>query len=120
MDDEPTILEVTSEMLHVLGYDAKTATNGAAAIDVYRRARADGRPFDAVLLDLTIPGGMGGKDTLQALQSIDPEICAIVSSGYSSDTVLTYPREHGFAAFIRKPYDLDTLATTLADLLGSV
>jgi len=120
MDDEPTILEVTSEMLHVLGYDAKTATNGAAAIDVYRRARADGRPFDAVILDLTIPGGMGGKDTLQALQSIDPEICAIVSSGYSSDTVLTYPREHGFAAFIRKPYDLDTLATTLADLLGSV
>jgi PAS domain S-box-containing protein len=118
MDDEEAIREVACDMLNVLGYDPEVACDGDEALALFRRARDEARPYDAVILDLTIPGGMGGKDTLKQLLQIDPGVMAVVSSGYSSDPVLVNPLEYGFKAFVRKPYDIDTLAAVLADLLG--
>jgi len=104
MDDEELIREVSGEMLKLLGYEAVFAENGRQAIELFSRAVARGEPFDAVILDLTVPGGLGGKDTLQKLKEIAPGVKAIVSSGYSKDPIMSEYRSFGFCGVIAKPY----------------
>jgi CheY-like chemotaxis protein len=113
MDDEPAIRTVAVNMLKYLGHDAEVAQNGSDAIERYARALRRGRPFDAVMLDLVVPGGMGGRETIERLTELDPTVNAIVVSGYTQDSVLTDYRDYGFKAVIAKPFTLQELNSTL-------
>lgn len=117
MDDEDTILQITREMLESLGYEVETAVDGNEAMTKYVEARDSGAPFDIVILDITIPGGMGGKETILRLLEIDPGVKAIVSSGYSSDPVMSMFDRYGFAGFIAKPYRMTELHDTIKRVL---
>ena len=109
MDDEEMIREITAEILGALGYEAEFARDGEEAIEIYSKAQDSGRPFDVVILDLTIPGGMGGKEAIRKLQEIDPKIKGIVSSGYSNDPVMSEFRHYGFSGIITKPFKIEEL-----------
>jgi CheY-like chemotaxis protein len=117
MDDEDFIRDVASAMVRNMGYTAETAEHGAAALDAFKRAREAGRPFDLVILDLTIPGGMGGTETKDALRKIAPSVKIMASSGYSDDPIMSHPKEYGFDASVRKPYDMVELAAALARVM---
>ncbi|MDA8166002.1 MAG: ATP-binding protein [Desulfobacteraceae bacterium] len=117
MDDEEMVREVLAELLHALGYQAVTASDGKEALRLYEEARREGRPFVAVILDLVVPGGMGGEETMQKLQELDPAVKAIVSSGYSDTPVGRDYRRYGFAASLPKPYNLGQLSQVLHELL---
>lgn len=119
MDDEEAVRCVVQASLEELGYSAICVEDGHAAIELYRRGKTEGNPFVAVILDLTVPGGMGGKEALPLLKEIDPQVKAIVSSGYASDPVMAAFREYGFSAVLRKPYRLEDLSKVLKDLLLS-
>ncbi|MBD3392577.1 MAG: PAS domain S-box protein [Chitinivibrionales bacterium] len=118
MDDENIVLEMAGEMLGKLGYTAVCARDGAEAIERYREAMEAGTPFVAVILDLTIPAGMGGKDAVQELLKIDPAVKAIVSSGYADDPVLAQFEKHGFKGVAVKPYRIHDLSSVMAGVLG--
>ena len=113
MDDEDFIRELVSMMLNTLGYEVALSEDGQQALVMYREALDAGSPFDAVILDLTVPGGMGGKETLRQLAAIDPHVCAIVSSGYSNDPVMADHIHFGFRAAIKKPYLVQELSQVL-------
>jgi len=83
---------------------------------MYRQALEEGKRFDAVLMDLTIPGGMGGKETMVRLLEIDPQARGIVSSGYANDPIMAHFAEYGFSAVVPKPYQLDDLRACLAQV----
>ncbi|MBU2622822.1 MAG: PAS domain S-box protein [Proteobacteria bacterium] len=117
MDDDRMLRAMADEMLEMLGYEAEFAKDGAEAIAMYRKAKESERPYDAVILDLTIPGGMGGKEAVKRLLKIDPELKAIVFSGYSDDPVLSHFREYGFKGMMTKPFDFQTLGKVLNDVL---
>ncbi len=116
MDDEPGVLQVASKMLDRLGFRAETARDGDEALEIYRTALKTGEPFNAVILDLTVPGGMGGREALKRLREIDPGLKAIVSSGYSNDDVIANYRQYGFNGVISKPYVLEDLKQALHSL----
>lgn len=118
MDDEEYILETTGEMLRHLGYSVTTAADGAAAIQKYRDALNSDNPFDIVIMDLTIPGGMGGKEALSELLSIHPGIKAIVSSGYSDEIFLSNYSDYGFIDCLSKPYTIQDIAKILGNHLS--
>ncbi|MEO5656397.1 MAG: ATP-binding protein, partial [Nitrospiria bacterium] len=118
MDDDPSICEFAVEMLTQFGYRAACALDGAQAVDLYRHALAEGGPFDVVILDLTVPGGMGGIEALAALREIDPRVRAVVSSGYSNDPVMADWARYGFAGALPKPYEGDQLREIVAQVLG--
>lgn len=113
MDDEEIVRTVAGIMLRDLGYDAEFARDGREAIETYKRAKASDRPFDAVIIDLTIPGGMGGKETIQKLTVLDPAVKAIVSSGYSNDPIMAEFKRYGFRGVVEKPYTLEELSQVL-------
>jgi CheY-like chemotaxis protein len=113
MDDQETLRKLLSLMLPQLGYEAVLTKDGDDAIRQYRKAKDSGTPFDAVILDLTVPGGSGGKETLKQLFEVDPEVKAIVSSGYSSDPIMSNFREFGFRGVVAKPYDIKELGEVL-------
>ncbi len=115
MDDDPAILDVATHMLDMMGYEVETATNGREAVELYRN-QIDKDPFDGVILDLTVPGGMGGKETLQKLLRIAPQVKALVSSGYANDPVMAEYKRHGFSSVVSKPYDIVQLGKALEDL----
>jgi CheY-like chemotaxis protein len=117
MDDEEPIRDMLGDMLQSLGYEVESTAEGAEAVRRYRDAQANQRPFDLVILDLTIPGGMGGRETLQALRALDPHVTAIVSSGYSADPILAQHRDHGFAGMVAKPYRIEDLGRALRQVL---
>ena len=117
MDDEADIRMVASMMLELLGYEVELVRDGAEAIDRYLRARAEGRPFQAIIMDLSIPNGMGGKETIQRLRELDPKVKAIVSSGYSYDPVMANHREYGFLGVVPKPYKVEDLGQALQQIL---
>jgi CheY-like chemotaxis protein len=100
-------------LLRLLGYEVEAVSTGEAAIARYRQALSEGRPFDVVMLDLTIPGGIGGGQVIRALNEIDPKVRAIVISGYASDALLSRYREHGFKAAVTKPFTMDELTMAL-------
>jgi PAS domain S-box-containing protein len=116
MDDEEIILKSSGKLLKKLGYDVKCARHGQEAIELYKHARDAGKPFDAVVLDLTIPDGMGGKECVQKLKAIDPDVKAIVSSGYSNESIMARYEKYGFCAVISKPYKIKKLAELLNSL----
>jgi len=117
MDDEELVRNVARELIAALGHEAEFAEHGEAAIEKFSRAREAGRSFDVVILDLTVRGGMGGRETIQRLREIDPFVAAIVSSGYSDDAVVADYQKHGFKARLSKPYRLKELQATLDVLL---
>lgn len=120
MDDEAPVREVASAMLRRLGLEVATAPDGEAAVRMAREARDGGRPFALVILDLTVPDAMGGKDALVVLREIDPAVRAIVCSGYSDDPVVANYREHGFQGRVPKPYEFAQLAKVLNEVLGGL
>jgi two-component system cell cycle sensor histidine kinase/response regulator CckA len=117
MDDEPVILDVAGELLKALGHRAEFASDGTETIAKYREAQRSGSPFDIVILDLTIRGGMGGVETAKKLMELDPGVKAIVSSGYSDDASIAGYQKQGFKAVLKKPYHVDELRDVLNGLL---
>lgn len=117
MDDEKMLRFVLNEMLTHLGYEVACARDGSEAISMYVDAAQSDDPFDGVIMDLTIPGGMGGKEAIQRLIEINPKVKAIVSSGYSNDPVMSNHEEYGFSAVVTKPFTIEQLAATLQNLL---
>ena len=117
MDDEEPIRTLVSEMLNILGYATTTANDGDEAIELYQQAIDLDKPYNLVIMDLTVPGGMGGKDAIKELMKIDPTVKAIVSSGYSSYDILSNFRVHGFKDFIAKPYRLKQLSEVVNKVL---
>lgn len=118
LEDEPGVRRVLGAMLKRLDYTVAFAIEGEEAIRLYQEAADAGEPFDAVIMDLTIPGGLGGKEALARLLTIDPGVKAIVSSGYATGPVMSNYHEHGFVAALVKPYTLQELSTVLRDVLG--
>ncbi len=104
MDDESLIRDVASQLLAHLGYESATASTCVEAVRMFEDARERGRPFDVIILDLTMPGEVGGKEVIRQLQAIDPAVRAIVSSGYSNDPVMSEHRRYGFVGVVAKPY----------------
>lgn len=119
MDDEPYVRDIIDVMLTELGYDVVLTSNGDEAVQAYKAAAADGQPVRAVILDLTIPGGRGGVETLQKLRDINPEIKAIVTSGYSNDAILANYEQYGFIDALTKPFNLTEVQQVMQDTLGS-
>lgn len=117
MDDEELIRDLASQILLVAGYDVVPAKDGTEAIAIFENALRSGEPFDAVIMDLTIPGGMGGKETIRRLLRIDPQVKAIVSSGYSNDPVMAEFAFYGFKGVLEKPYNAEDLSRTLNAIL---
>jgi two-component system, cell cycle sensor histidine kinase and response regulator CckA len=119
MEDEDLVAEVAKMLLSHLGYRVTRTNHGEAAVVQFKAAQAAGDPFSAVILDLTIKGGMGGRETLEALKRYDPGVRAFVSSGYCSDPVLTNFRTYGFSGVIPKPYTLEEVQRALAIVSGT-
>lgn len=119
MDDEETVRDVARNMLECLGYSVALAKDGTEAIAIYQMAMASGEPFDSVLMDLTIPGGMGGMEAVKRISEIDSNVKAIVCSGYSNDTIMANYRTFGFCGVIPKPYSLEKLSGTIRDVLST-
>jgi len=117
MDDEEMIRGMIDQLLRRLGYEVELSKDGAEAIELYRRAMESGEPFDAVILDLTVRGGMGGENAIQKLLEIDPGVKGIISSGYSNDPVMNDFRKYGFIGVIPKPYRINELSETLNKVL---
>ena len=113
MDDEAMIRELIGNMLGHLGYEVDFAEEGLGAIRKYQAALDASVPYDAVILDLTIKGGMGGQATIQKLKEIDPTVKAIVSSGYSDNPVLADYQEYGFCEVVAKPYGMIEISQKL-------
>jgi CheY-like chemotaxis protein len=119
MDDDEIIRDMATKLLRRFGLEVVCAVDGEEMVQKYREARDSSRPFSIVVMDLTVPGGMGGLPALAKLKEIDPHVKAIVSSGYSSDPVLANYRSHGFCAVISKPYDIHDFSRVLRDALGN-
>jgi PAS domain S-box-containing protein len=118
MDDEEDILSVVSAMLEICGYEVKTAKDGVEALECYKVAKLDGKPFAAVIMDLTIPNGMGGREAIRLLKEMDPQAKAIVSSGYSYDPVMSEYRKFGFSCIVPKPYRMEEMSRVLAEVIN--
>lgn len=117
MDDEQIILDVTNEVLTFLGYDVLFATDGVAAVEMYKHEKEANVPFDLVILDLSVPEGMGGKEAMQKLKEYDPAVKAIVSSGFANDPAVTNFTEYGFSGQLTKPYKITDLKAILEELM---
>jgi CheY-like chemotaxis protein len=119
MDDEEHVRGIVGEMLDYLGYKVGFAVDGAEAISLYTKAMANGFPYDAVIMDLTIPGGMGGREAVAKLRQIHSGLKAIVSSGYSNDPVLADFQAYGFQGIATKPFDTEELSRVLHEIIAA-
>jgi PAS domain S-box-containing protein len=117
MDDQEGIRTLLSEMLQTKGFEVVTTEDGTEAVHRYRDAMDEGRPFDVVILDLTVPGGTGGKDAIQALREIDPGVKAIVCSGYFTDPIMADYEKFGFSGVIPKPFPFSDLYALITRLM---
>ncbi|MFQ5809973.1 MAG: response regulator [Armatimonadota bacterium] len=118
MDDEEMVRDVAARMLTHLGYEVECAADGTEAIDMYRQALESEEPFDAVIMDLTVPGAMGGREAVRELLKVDAQAKVIASSGYSTDSLMADREEYGFCAVAPKPYRVDELAQTVHKVLA--
>ncbi len=117
LDDEELILELVRDIFQILEFEVETVLDGQEAIEVFKKAKEKGRPFDLVILDMTLPGELDGAATLQEIRKIDPEIKAVVSSGYSAEDIISNARKYGFDAAVPKPYSITILRETVNNLL---
>lgn len=117
MDDEKMIRHLAGEILSYLGYEVSFSKDGTKAIEIYKDAMESGEPFDAVILDLTVRGGMGGKEAIRKLMEIDPHVTGIVSSGYSDDSVMTDFEKYGFKGVVAKPYSVHEVSVVLDEVI---
>ena len=117
MDDEQIILDVTLEVLKFLGYSVMFAREGLAAIELYKNEKAAGVPFDLVILDLSVPDGIGGKEAIGLLKAFDPDVNAVVSTGFSNDPVVLDFASYGFSGKLTKPYKINDLKKVLEQLI---
>ena len=117
LDVKEVIRDILFQMLTKIGYEITTSSDGVEAIKLYIESKESGFPFDAVIMDLTIPGGMGGIETIKKLKEIDPNVKAIVSSGYSNDPAMSNLDEYGFKGVIAKPYRPQELREILQEVL---
>lgn len=118
MDDELFLLELLKEALEEMNYRVELSKNGEEAIQKYTAAMQSGQTFDAVILDLTVHGGMGGKATIEKLLEINPQVKGIASSGYSEDPIFANPKGYGFCGAIKKPYSIENLCEVFERVLG--
>jgi two-component system cell cycle sensor histidine kinase/response regulator CckA len=112
------IRDIVGQMLRTLGYEVFFAHDGAEAIDKYKKVLDTPEAFDIIIMDLTIPGGMGGKEAIQKLLVIDSHVVAVVSSGYSNDPIMADFEKYGFKGVIAKPYTIAGLSKVLRDVIG--
>jgi CheY-like chemotaxis protein len=119
MDDKEIVRDTVSAILKSLGYESECAVDGSETIEKYINGMETGNPFSAVILDLTIPAGMGGLETVRKLLSIDPDVRAIVSSGYSTDPVMSDYETYGFRGVMLKPYSIARIACVLREVIDS-
>ncbi|MFA5331326.1 MAG: response regulator [Methanoregula sp.] len=117
MDDENIIIDVSKEVFRFLGYDAMFARNGESALKIYAGEKEAGRPFDVVILDLSISDGMGGREVIGKLREYDPAVQAVVSSGYSNDPIMQDCTKYGFSGRLTKPYRINDMKTLLERLI---
>ena len=117
MDDEEMVGDIACQMLDFLGYDAVWVTDGDLAVEEYRTQRTKGKGFAAVILDLSIPGGMGGEETVTKILAIDEDAKVFVSSGYANDPIMTNYKDHGFVGVLAKPFDLETIEKVVVPCL---
>ena len=113
MDDDSITKKVAGEMLESLGYEVVFVSDGTEAVTLYKKRKEGGRPFDAVILDINIPEGMGGIETLKELLKIDSEAKILVSTGFSKESIMTDHKKYGFANVIEKPFSVDDLKAVL-------
>jgi CheY-like chemotaxis protein len=120
MDDEELVRTLVRRLLQQEGHEVELVADGQAAIGAYESARGQGRPFDAVILDLTIRDGVGGEKTIRELLKIDPAVKALLMSGYANDPVVLDPEHYGFKGVLAKPFDKLKLREILSLVLGPV
>jgi len=118
MDDDPQIREVYSRALTKLGYEPVITECGEEAVELFEESEEGGDRYDAVIMDLTVPGGMGGREAVRSLLRINPTVKVVVASGYSSDPVLSNPSAYGFSAVLPKPFTPRDLADVLHHLVN--
>jgi DNA-binding NtrC family response regulator len=119
MDDDPNICTLTGSMLEGLGYKYDIARNGEEAVQFYKRYLNIGRPYDAVIMDLTIIGGMGGEPCFKLLRELHPDVRAIIASGYDNDDMARQFLEIGFCGYLTKPYRIGDLGRIIKKVLGT-
>ena len=119
MDDEEAIRDLLSAVLTTLGYEVVCTRDGMEATVAYQRAQAAGQPFTAVILDITVPGGVGGKEAMARLQEIDPQVKALISSGYANDPIMASFAQYGFSGVVTKPYTVERLKHALQRVIQS-
>jgi CheY-like chemotaxis protein len=117
MDDEAMIRDILQMMLEGIGYTVNSARDGTEAVALYQRAQEEGQPYALVILDVTVPGGMGGLETLTRLRTLDPRVTALISSGYANDPVLANYAAYGFRGVLTKPYTEEGLHAALRRVL---
>lgn len=118
MDDMDAMLMVAGEILGMLGYEVECCADGKEAIDIYKKQKESGKPFDAVVFDLTVPGGMGGEEAANILKAYDPNLIAIASSGYSNSNVMSDHKNSAFKTVVPKPYRIDEMSDALHSVLN--
>jgi len=118
MDDEEIVRDVAVQMLSVLGYQVEGSKSGEETLELYLKARDAGQPYDVIIMDLTIPGGMGGKETIAKLREIDLSVKAIVSSGYANDPIMAEYEKYGFNGVVPKPYGVEELSNIMQKVIS--
>ncbi len=118
MDDEEVVREVAGEILSSFGYSVDYAGDGSEAVERYSTAKAAGKPYDLIIMDLTIQGGIGGEEAIKRLRDLDPGVKAIVSSGYSNDPIMANFSEYGFSGVLNKPYQILEMSQLVKDIIG--
>ncbi len=117
MDDEDIVCEIAKQILEFLGYDVEVSRDGAEALHLYKARFDQGNPYGAVIMDLNIPNGIGGKDAIGDLLKIDPAAKVIVSSGYATDPIMEDPKSFGFYGGLAKPFEIDAIQKLFGELL---
>lgn len=117
MDDEAGVRDIARSLLEHLNYEVNVAAHGDEAVDLFRQAINEGRPFDLVIVDLMVKGGKGGLETIEGLKSVNPDVRAVLSSGLSSDPVVAEYRRYGFSGIMPKPYRLREMENLLGTIL---
>jgi PAS domain S-box-containing protein len=120
LEDEEIVRDVLVNMLNKIGYEVTAVIDGAEAVELYKKAKDTTASYDVVIMDLTIPGGMGGQEAVGKLLEIDPGAKAIASSGYSEGSVMVDFRKQGFSGFVAKPYNIQELSTLVHELITGI